>query len=535
MIRFLSRFAAAGLSGACAAHAASDGLSARIALQPVPQSVVYQGDSVAFPKAIVVQGCDDPGAWGTLLTLPDVLPGVEVLREAYTASYLIRFAHSDAVTAPEGYHLESTRGGIAVTYSTAAGEFYAAQTIYQLLAYSWHGGDFTRLGSTPADNQQAREHPIPLLTIDDHPAYAVRSVMLDLGRAPFTVPLIERTIRIMGQLKLNTLHLHLYDDQLCGFRFAHLPLGHENPHAIDAAQLREIVRYAAVRHVAVMPELESWGHVASLTYHYPELRGGSGMYGGASFAVGSKSYALLGQIYDEIIPCLADEAAVHVGLDEAGWYPQADEKPLGDTPTKMVGRIYDLLMQVAERHHKHVTMHLWADHGGRALPTAIADKVVIEPWKYLGVDGPDIAKALVQYGGEGKTPVMMGGGDSSASVHGAYLATRDWCTLGLQYPNIRGVTLCIWESNDLSGRLSTIYVGAGCAWSPQRVRTFTKDPYAERLDNFEEQNQRSWQALFPDAAPPAIDADRGPEAASGRYLWPPHAGEPVAPTMAALR
>jgi hypothetical protein len=41
---------------------------------------------------------------------------------------------------------------------------------------------------------------------------------------------------------------------------------------------------------------------------------------------------------------------------------------------------------------------------------------------------------------------------------------------------------------------------------------------------------RQWQILFPDADPNAINADRGPEVELGRYLWPPRAGEAVAPT-----
>ena len=101
----------------------------------------------------------------------------------------------------------------------------------------------------------------------------------------------------MGQLKLNTLHLHLYDDQLCNFRFANLPIGHENPFSLNAQDLKEIVQYARVYHISVMPELESWGHVASIVYHYPELCGGEGMYAGASFAIGEKTYTLLERMY----------------------------------------------------------------------------------------------------------------------------------------------------------------------------------------------------------------------------------------------
>jgi hypothetical protein len=53
----------------------------------------------------------------------------------------------------------------------------------------------------------------------------------------------------------------------------------------------------------------------------------------------------------------------------------------------------------------------------------------------------------------------------------------------------------------------------------------------ERLRYRFEREMRSWQTLFPDADPAAIDIDRGSEAMSGRYAWPPFAGKPVSPVM----
>jgi len=52
---------------------------------------------------------------------------------------------------------------------------------------------------------------LPVLHIEDEPRFAIRSFMADMGRAPYSVPLLQRLIRIMAQLKLNTLHLHLLD------------------------------------------------------------------------------------------------------------------------------------------------------------------------------------------------------------------------------------------------------------------------------------------------------------------------------------
>lgn len=510
------------------------GLMDRIPLDPTPQSLVYSGGKVPFPPAISVVGLDpaDPGQEGTIETMRELLrliPSDGGLGGG--AAYRVEFRRSAAIAHPEGYALTSGPSGIEVEYATDTGQFYGAQTVYQLLAYAGAGTRFLTYSEAPEEQDAASRRYVPLVSIEDHPAYPVRSVMVDMGRAPYSMALLKRLVRIMGQLKLNTLHLHLYDDQLCSFRFARLPIGHENPLAIDAADLAELVRYARIRHVSVMPELESWGHVRSIVYHYPELRGGPGMYGGASLAMGEKTYALLEQIYDEIVPCLEDQAAVHVGLDEAVWAVLPGEQNRDETPARMVGRIHEALMRVAARHNKRITMHLWADEGGRPVPDDIRGKVVVEPWKYLGADAPEIVRALALYGGAGKPPFMMGAGASSLAFHGTYEATRVWCTEGARYPNALGVTLCLWESNDLAGRLVTVYGGANFAWAAARARVMANDPLGERLRYRTDRDLRSWQIIFPDADPAAIDADRGPEVKTGLYVWPPLAGRPVAPTM----
>ena len=507
-------------------------LADRIWLAPIPKTVSYAGQPIPFPANPVVQGLDaqSPDDAATIETMDHVLQLCHAPSDRAAAPYPIRFQHVAAVSNPEGYEIDIAAGGLDVRASTAAGLFYGAQTVYQLLAYADQGATFLGFSEAAAEPDAAARRFIPCGTIRDEPAYRVRSVMLDLGRATFSPAYIERIIRIMGQLKLNTLHLHLYDDQLCGFRFKNLPLGRENPFSLDAQALTEIVRYARRYHISVMPELESWGHVASLVYHHPELSGGEGVYAGASFAVGEQTYALLEKMYDEIIPCLEPNAAVHVGLDEARWVVQKGEAG-GGTPQDMVARIYEILMRVAERHHRTITMHLWADHGGRPLPPAIADRVVIEPWRYLGADAAAITEALDRYGGTGKTPLMMGGGANSTAFHGSFEATRLWCTGGTRYPNVLGMTLCLWETNDIAGRMITLYGGANYAWTPTRPARAKSDIAGERLDQLLERHMRSWQLVFPDASPAALDADRGPEVKTGRYVWPPFAGRPVAPTV----
>ena len=505
----------------------------RIPLTPAPAAVTTSPDKIPLPPRLSVHGLDrmragDRGAIETFERLFQVLPETQG-DFGGDAAYRVRFIRTEAVRPAEGYELVSDASGIAIRAATDAGLFYGAQTAYQLLAYARHGEEFLHYAEFPAEGWG--RYLVPALTIKDEPAYRVRAVMADLGRAPYSLALLKRLVRMMGQLKLNTLHLHLFDDQLCGFRFERLPFGRENPFALDAADLRELVRYARQHHIAVMPELESWGHVASLVYHVPELSGGPGVYGGASFAMGEKTYALLEKLYDEIVPCLEAESAVHVGLDEAGWAVLPGEENKGHTPTAMVGRIHEILMRVGAKHGKKLTMHLWADHGGRALPKEIEAQVVLEPWRYLGADAPGIVDTLKKYGGAGKPPLMMGTGANSYAFSGNYEGTRIWCQEGLKYPNVLGVSLCLWESNDVGGRLVTLYGGANFAWSPATPKRAPSDTTGERQRQLIDRQMRSWQTIFPDADPAAIAADRGPEVKTGVYQWGPFASKPVAPTV----
>ncbi len=507
-------------------------LAKRILLAPVPQELAYSPGTTPLPGHISVFGLDAlrPGDAATVETMANLFTAIGVRGDfGGDASYCVRFERDPSVAHREGYRLVSDSSGITVRASTDAGAFYGAQTVYQVLAYARHGEEFLHYADFPAEGWG--RFLVPHLTIQDHPAYKVRAFMADLGRAPYSMALLKRLVRLMAQMKLNTLHLHLFDDQLCGFRFEKLPIGHENPFSLNAADLKELVAYARRYHISVMPELESWGHVASLVYHFPQLRGGEGAYGGASFGMGEATYAFLEKLYDEIVPCLESEAAVHVGLDEAIWAVLPGEEARGHTPTNMVGRIHEILMRVAARHGKRITMHLWADHGGRALPPALETRVVIEPWRYLGADEAGIVETLKKYGGAGKTPLMMGTGANSYAFSGNYEGTRIWCLQGLAYPNVEGVTLCMWESNDLAGRLVTLYGGACFAWKPDAQVRARNDTTGEKLRQMIDRQMRSWQIVFPDADQAAINEDRGPEVKTGRYVWPPYAGKAVAPTV----
>ncbi|MFF7386926.1 beta-N-acetylhexosaminidase [Streptomyces scabiei] len=185
---------------------------------------------------------------------------------------------------PEEYRLVSDASGVLVEGGGAAGVFWGAQTLRQLL-----GPEAYR--RAPA----ARDRPwsVPYITVEDAPRFRWRGLMLDVARHFLPKDGVLRYLDLMAAHKLNVLHLHLTDDQ--GWRveikryprltevgawrartkFGHRasPLWEDKPHGGYYTQddLREIVAYAARRHITVVPEIDVPGHSQAAIAAYPEL------------------------------------------------------------------------------------------------------------------------------------------------------------------------------------------------------------------------------------------------------------------------
>jgi len=192
----------------------------------------------------------------------------------------------DASVPAEGYRLEVTSAGIAVTSSDAAGAFYARQTLAQLAE--------TKDGKTV----------YPCCRIVDAPAYPWRGVLIDEGRHFMGKEAVKQQLDLMAYHKLNRLHWHLTEDQGWRFDVPGLPdlvkygsVRAESPshgarlrvigkfqYRSDAlngcpygpfyytrADLEEIVAYAAARHIEIVPEIELPGHSHGVLAAYPEL------------------------------------------------------------------------------------------------------------------------------------------------------------------------------------------------------------------------------------------------------------------------
>jgi hypothetical protein len=483
-------------------------------LVPQPQEIEEKGESFPRPPQISIDG--DVGTKTCMAVLKKDLKELAGISAKSGSPYVIRVSLGEGQGRAESYLLSLDRNGATISGFDEPGLFYGVQTLLQIFI----------LGDRDA---------IPSLLIRDWPHYRLRSFMVDMGRSVFRPALLRRTVRILSRLKMNLLHLHITDDQLNSLRFRRLPLGKENPYALTLSQLKKLIAYAHRFHVKIMPEIECWGHASSLLYHFPELEGGPGMWGGASFGIGEEYFQFMENLFDELIPVLDRDCMVHVGLDEAQWFTLASvakDRRQEYSPERMVGGLYNILTRAGEKHGRNVTMHLRTDQGGLLIPPEIERKVVVQPWQYHERGEKEIEESLKRYGGEGKPPFMMGAGMSVAHFGGHFGGTRIWCKKGKDLPNVEGVTICMWVGNDLVERLIGLYGGSDYAWSPDYppTRDLKKDPYGEIKRTKVSVKMRRWQALFRDADTEAIQRDRGSEVFWGLYCWGKRAGEPVAPT-----
>ena len=243
----------------------------------------------------------------------------------------IRFAIDPAASpdAAEGYVLEVASDGIRVAASNERGLFYGAVTLWQLLS--------------PARGEAVR---IPALRIEDAPRFAWRGVMLDSARHFQDVDQIKQLLDAMARHKLNVFHWHLTDDQGWRIEIPEYPrlmevaacripageagtdpaTGETRPYCgyYTQDQIRDIVAYAAQRHITVVPEFDMPGHVQAVVAAYPQY-GSLGDTPPVSsewgvhqylFNVDEETFGFIEDVLDEIME-LFPSTYIHIGGDEA--------------------------------------------------------------------------------------------------------------------------------------------------------------------------------------------------------------------------
>ena len=300
---------------------------------PLPQEIVLtheQGFTLTANTPIVYLGDAPMQRNATLLaeyikekTALDLSVSAEPLPGAIT------LAVDTTIANPEGYRLEVSADGVTITGASPAGVFYGMQTLRKALPVV-QGGSVK----------------LPAATITDQPRFGYRGAHLDVSRHFFTVDSVKRFIDMLALHNMNRFHWHLTDDQ--GWRFelkqypklntigtqrAQTVIGRNSgtydgqpygPFLYTQEECRDIVAYAAERHITVIPEIDLPGHMQAALAAYPELGCTGGpyevwqMWGVSDDVLCAGNDATLKFVTDvlaEVIDVFPSEY-IHVGGDE---------------------------------------------------------------------------------------------------------------------------------------------------------------------------------------------------------------------------
>lgn len=226
-------------------------------------------------------------------------------------------------------------GGLAVEFKVGGGaqpvpklaDLYAyrlslGETVGVEAATEW--GALTALATL---TQLVAKGEFQVSEIRDAPHYAWRGVMIDTVRHFISLDTLRRTLDVMAFYKLNVLHLHLTDDQGFRFRSPNYP-ELASVEAYSAAELGDLVDYAADRAIRIVPEIDVPGHATSWLAAHPDwgVDGDSAVQGPSTrFGVHDVCLEIenaeVRRAVDTLLGELADvfpDEFVHFGGDEVG-------------------------------------------------------------------------------------------------------------------------------------------------------------------------------------------------------------------------
>jgi hexosaminidase len=231
----------------------------------------------------------------------------------------------------EGYSLAVDNKGAFIHSGSVAGLFYGVQSLMQLF--------------------EGNTLKTPHVSITDYPRFSYRGMHLDVGRHMFPAEFIKKYIDLMARHKFNRFHWHLTEDQGWRIEIKKYPrltevAAYRKETAIGKAttktratvkydgkpyggfytqeEIKDIVQYAAQRHVTIIPEIELPGHAQAALAAYPTLGCTGGPYETATtwgvftdvYCAGKEeTFTFLQDVFDEVLGLFPGKY-IHIGGDE---------------------------------------------------------------------------------------------------------------------------------------------------------------------------------------------------------------------------
>jgi hexosaminidase len=458
---------------------------ARPALIPMPTAVAWGEGNVRFDASTVVEGRGK--ARSTAAYLSREL-GLQRTGRS-TSRVRLSVVPATQIANPEAYRLRAAGNEVLIEASDPRGLFYGAQTLRQLV-------------SVDAGNRY-----VPNVDITDSPRFRWRGLLIDEARHFFGKDVLFKIIDEMAAYKLNRLKLHLTDYEGWRLEVPAFPkltevgsLVDGKPQYFTTADMREIVQYAADRHIMVVPEIEMPGHAGAAARSYPEYFNSEGS---AFNPANPRTYDFIRGVLTEVAQLFPTPYIDFAG-DEVGdevWKGMADVDRLKaeqglrsgkDLQAYFTQKIVGIIESLGKR------PMAWDEQVEAQAPK----KVIIQWWRR---DRPDILKLAAQRGhelvispadqlyfdyhqGEGEPGAPWEGNKGGPQSIGKMLA---WEPVPADFTpeestRVLGIEACVWTEFMTTERylqfmtFPRLLALAEIAWRPKGPRDETE--FSKRLE-----------------------------------------------------
>lgn len=285
------------------------GNASAISIIPTPKSIVLQANiaswnlkreiSVFAPREFPFVKQHFKSIGGPLKRLCDC--GFLITKDESKSDIVVEI---DSKLTQEEYVLDINSDRVSVKAASVKGLSHATATLFQIIGQSTDG-------------------KIRAMTIKDEPDCGYRSFMIDLGRNHHSSQLLMETIDLLWFYKMDSLHLHLTDDQRFAFPSKAFPKL-QSRGEITWEEFEQIEQHAMLRGISIIPELDVPGHSTILRREYPEVFGKDS----ADLAKLRSSREGIKTLLTEMIELFPSTNLIHVGGDEAGGVPEERQRDL---------------------------------------------------------------------------------------------------------------------------------------------------------------------------------------------------------------
>ncbi len=401
------------------------------------------------------------------------------------SDYIFLSLNNDTKLGNEAYELYITKKGVVLEANKPAGLFRGVQTIRQLLPEK-------------VEMKTLQPGPWEIATgkITDYPTYGYRSAMLDVVRHFFDVDDVKYYIDLLATYKINTLHLHLSDDQGWRIEIKSWPeltkiggsteVGGGEGGFFTQEQYKEIVHYADERYITIIPEIDMPGHTNAALASYAELNCDGKkkeLYTGTDvgFSTLCTKKEITYQFIDDVIRELSAMTTgdyIHIGGDESHSTPIEDYIPFILKVQDIVESHGKKVMGWDEIAHTQLKpntiVEYWAIKENALKAIEQDAKIIMAPGHKMYLD--------MQY--DSTTPLGLHWA-GYVSVKDAYNWDTDTLVPGITKKDIIGLESPLWTEtitnlDELEYMVFPRIIGhAEIGWTPANQRNW--DEYEERL------------------------------------------------------